>query len=57
MPQGPLELCHDLLTEVKTSGHASETVLECLASHVPISEPQCLHFASQRNRMALQSKA
>lgn len=40
MPQGPFELSHDLLTQVKMSGHASETVLECLASHVPLSESQ-----------------
>lgn len=40
IPQGPFELSHDLFTQIKTSGHASETVLECLASHVPISDPQ-----------------
>jgi hypothetical protein len=38
MPQGPFELSLDLLTQVKTSGYASETVLECLTSHVSVSE-------------------
>jgi hypothetical protein len=38
MPQGSFEISPELLELIRTSGSASETVLECLASHISISE-------------------
>jgi len=38
MPQGSFEISHELLDEIRTSGSASETVIECLASHIFVSE-------------------